>query len=136
MRSALRPFRPLKPGEILQEELDVRGWTQADLAEILDQPVQAIDAIITGERAIMSNTPMSLSRALRTSPKYWLNLESAYRLDLLHNGHSSRRRSGHEQASSSWLAPHTSWGGTRTGESIRGGEARLRVPASGGEVVR
>jgi HTH-type transcriptional regulator/antitoxin HigA len=81
MRSALRPVRP---GEILQEELDVHGWTQADLAGTLDQPVQAIDAIITGERAIMSNTPMSLSRALGTGPKYWLNLESAYRLDLLY----------------------------------------------------
>jgi addiction module HigA family antidote len=86
MKSALhlRPFRPVKPGEILQEGLDARGWTQADLAEIFDQPIQVIDAIIIGERAIMSNTPMTLSRALRTSPKYWLNLESAYRLDLLH----------------------------------------------------
>lgn len=84
MKSALRPFRPVKPGEILQEELDVRGWTQADLAEILDQPVQAIDAIITRERAIMSDTALALSLALRTSPKYWLNLESVYRLDLLH----------------------------------------------------
>jgi HTH-type transcriptional regulator/antitoxin HigA len=84
MGSALRPFRPVKPGEILKEELDVRGWTQADLAEIPDQLVQVIDAIVTGKRAIMSNTAMTLSRALRTSPKYWLNLESAYRLDLLH----------------------------------------------------
>jgi addiction module HigA family antidote len=70
----LRPFRPVERGEILQEELDVRGWTQAGLAGTLDQPVQVIDAIVSGERAIMSDTAMALSRALGTSPKYWLNL--------------------------------------------------------------
>jgi HTH-type transcriptional regulator / antitoxin HigA len=83
MKPALRPFRPVKPGEILQEELDVRGWTQADLAEILGRPVQAINEIIAGKKAITPDTAMALSLALGTSPEYWLNLESAYRLDLL-----------------------------------------------------
>ena len=83
MQSALRPFRPIKPGEILREELDVRGWTQVDLAEILGRPVQAINEIIGGKKAITPETAVALARALETSPEYWLNLESAYRLDLL-----------------------------------------------------
>ncbi len=97
MKPALRPFRPVKPGEILQEELDARDWTQADLAKILDRPVQAINEIITGKKAITPDTAVALSQALGTSPEYWLNLESAYRLDLLHgrrsNGNDIARRS-------------------------------------------
>ncbi|MFQ5853975.1 MAG: HigA family addiction module antitoxin, partial [Candidatus Binatia bacterium] len=97
MKPALRPFRPIRPGEILQEELDTRRWTQADLAEILGRPVQAINEIITGKKAITPDTALALSLALGTSPKYWLNQESAYRLDLLHerrsNGEDIARRS-------------------------------------------
>src|SRR5215813_9343969 len=92
MKPALRPFRPVKPGEILQEELEAREWTQADLAEILGRPVQAINEIIVGKKAITPDTALALSQALGTSPEYWLNLESAYRLDLLHE----RRSSGSE----------------------------------------
>lgn len=85
MTSSLRPFRPIKPGEILQEELDERGWTQTDLAEILDRPIQAINEIITGKKAITPETALAFAQAFGNSPEYWLNLESAYRLDLLHN---------------------------------------------------
>src|SRR5205085_11934567 len=85
MTSSLRPFRPIKPGEILQEELDERGWTQSDLAEILHRPIQAINEIITGKKAITPETALALAQAFGNSPEYWLNLESAYRLDLLHN---------------------------------------------------
>ncbi len=77
------PFRPVKPGEILQEELEVRGWTPPDLAEILGQPVQTINEILEGKRAVTSDLALLLSKALGTSPDYWLNLESAYQLDLL-----------------------------------------------------
>ena len=51
MKTTLRPFRPIKPGEILQEELDVRGWSQADLSDILGRPVQAVNEIIAGKKA-------------------------------------------------------------------------------------
>jgi len=78
-----RPFRPVKPGEILQEELEVRCWTPADLAEILGQPVQRINEILEGKRAITSNLALLLSNVLETSPDYWLNLESSYQFDLL-----------------------------------------------------
>jgi len=89
MKPPLRPFRPVKPGEILQEELEAREWTQADLAEVIDRPVQAVNEIIAGKKAITPDTALALSQALGTSPEYWLNLEAAYRLDLLHERRSS-----------------------------------------------
>ena len=85
MTEKLRPFRPVTPGEILKEELDARGWTQSDLAEILGRPIQAVNEIISGRKAIIPATAVELSRAIGTSPEFWLNLESAYRLDLLHH---------------------------------------------------
>jgi len=85
MPERLRPFRPISPGEILQDELVARGWTQSDLAEILDRPVQAINEIISGKKAIVPPTAVEFSLAFNTSPEFWLNLESAYRLDLLHH---------------------------------------------------
>ena len=89
MKPVLRPFRPVKPGEILQDELEVRNWTQADLAEVLGRPVQAINEIISGKKAITPDTALAFSQALGTSPEYWLNLESSYRLDVLHQRQNS-----------------------------------------------
>lgn len=84
MEERKRPYRPITPGEILQEELDARGWTQSDFAEITDRPLQAINEIISGKKAITPETAILFSEALGTSPEFWLNLESAYRLDLLY----------------------------------------------------
>lgn len=84
MSIPLRPFTPVTPGEILEEELEVRGWSQSDLAAVLGRPVQAVNEIITGKKAITPETAIALSQALGTSAEYWLNLESSYRLDLLH----------------------------------------------------
>lgn len=46
MSNTLTPARAVSPGRILQRELDARGWTQKDLAEITKRPPQAINEII------------------------------------------------------------------------------------------
>ncbi len=90
MTTALRPFSPVSPGEILEEELEVRGWSQSDLGGILGRPVQAINEIISGKKAITPETAIGLSEALGTSAEYWLKLEASYRLDLLHQSNDRR----------------------------------------------
>lgn len=84
MSTPLRPFTPVTPGEILEEEIAARGWSQSDLAVVLGRPVQAVNEILAGKKAITPETAIALSQALATSAEYWLNLESSYRLDLLH----------------------------------------------------
>ncbi|MCE7874387.1 addiction module antidote protein, HigA family [bacterium CPR1] len=81
-KTSPRPFRPIRPGEILQEELDARGWSQAELAEIMERPVQAVNEIVVGKKAITAETARQLARVFETTPEYWLNLETSYRLDL------------------------------------------------------
>jgi HTH-type transcriptional regulator/antitoxin HigA len=74
----------VKPGDILQEELEARGWTQADLAQILGRPVQVVNEIIAGKKTITAETAIELSKAIGTSAEYWLKLDASYRLDLVH----------------------------------------------------
>ncbi len=74
------PAETFPPGEFLKEELEARGWTQIDLAEILGRPAQAISEIIAGKKAITPETAKELANALGTSAQYWLNLESSYQL--------------------------------------------------------
>lgn len=68
------------PGEFLQEELDARGWSQTELAEIMGRPVRLINEIVAGKRAITPETAVQLGDSLGTGPEVWLNLESLYQL--------------------------------------------------------
>jgi len=81
--TGLRPFTPVSPGEILEEELLVRSWSQRDMAAVLGRPVQVVNEIVAGKKTITPETALALSEALGTSADYWLGLESRYRLDLL-----------------------------------------------------
>ncbi len=68
------------PGEFIKDELDARGWTQTDLAEIIARPVQLVNEIISAKRGITPETAKALGDAFGTSAELWLNLESMYRL--------------------------------------------------------
>ena len=68
------------PGEYIRDEIDVRGWSQLDLAEILGRPPQAVNEIINGKKAITPDTARALGEAFGTSAQLWMNLESAYQL--------------------------------------------------------
>ena len=78
----LRPARPVAPGRILRRELEERGWTQQDLAGIVDRPPQVINQIVQGKKQITPDTAIELAQALGTSAELWTNLEAAYRLQL------------------------------------------------------
>lgn len=41
-----------------------------------------ISAIVNGKRAISVDTAMRLARYFGTSPQYWLNLQTAYDLEI------------------------------------------------------
>lgn len=68
------------PGEYISEELEARGWSQLDLAEILGRPPQAVNEIIKAKRAITPDTARGLAEAFGTSAQLWMNLQSAYDL--------------------------------------------------------
>lgn len=75
-----KPAETFPPGEFLKDELEARGWSQADLAEILGRPPRLVSEIISGKRSITPETAQGLGEAFDVSPQYWLNLESAWQL--------------------------------------------------------
>lgn len=77
------PAEVMPPGEIIRDELDARGWTQNDLAEVLGRPFRLVNEIIAGKRAISPETASGLGEAFGTGPQFWMNLETAYRLSLV-----------------------------------------------------
>lgn len=70
------------PGDFLAEELDARGWTQADFAEIIGRPAQLVSGIVAGKKEITRDTATEFAAALGTSAEYWLNLQNLYELKL------------------------------------------------------
>ncbi len=69
---------PTPPGEVLAEEfLAPLGMTQVELAAKLRVPVQRINGIINGKRAITAETALLLSRVFDVSPEFWMNLQAA-----------------------------------------------------------
>ncbi|MCX7012773.1 MAG: HigA family addiction module antitoxin [Candidatus Sumerlaeota bacterium] len=72
---------PTHPGVILEEEfLKPLGITQVALAAHIGVPVQRINELVRGKRGVTPETAWLLSRALNTTPEFWLNLQMAHDL--------------------------------------------------------
>ena len=75
------PAEVFPPGEFIRDELDARGWTQGDLAQIMGRPVQAVNEIVAGKKQITPDTALGLAKAFGDDDAlYWMNLENMYRL--------------------------------------------------------
>jgi addiction module HigA family antidote len=78
-----RRLPPVHPGEVLLEEfLLPLGLTQYRLAKGLSVPPRRIDEIVHGTRAVTADTALRLARFFGTSERFWLNLQTAYDLEL------------------------------------------------------
>lgn len=66
------------PGYYIKEIVDDSGLTQADFARRMDTTPKNLSILIRGEQAISLDIAMKLSRMLRTSVEYWLNLQKTY----------------------------------------------------------
>ena len=74
------PAEVFPPGDFVQEELEARGWTQSDLADILGRDAMLVTGIVNAKRRITPETARGLADAFGTSAEFWLNLEAAYQL--------------------------------------------------------
>ena len=79
----LIPAEVFPPGEFILDELEARGWSQQDFAEILKVSQSTLSLIINGKRSINPEMAKAIADAFGTSPDIWLNLENAYQLSQL-----------------------------------------------------
>ena len=78
MSAALAEVFPV--GEILADELEARGWTQAEFAEVLGRPAQFVSEIIAGKKEITRDSAAQIAAALGTSAEMWLAMQDRYYL--------------------------------------------------------
>ncbi len=73
-----QPETVTPPGETLADLLEERNMSQTELAQRMGRPVNKINEIVNGKRAITPETALQLERVLGTSSAYWLNHEAHY----------------------------------------------------------
>lgn len=68
------------PGKYLLGELDLRGWSQVEFAEIIGRSPQFVNRIVNGKTGISARTAQEFGAALGMSAQHWMNLNTAYML--------------------------------------------------------
>lgn len=80
MTATFRTAEAFSPSEYLREELEARGWTEVEFAQILNRPPQVISEIMNDRKEITPETALEIGHALGTSAELWLNLQATYKL--------------------------------------------------------
>ena len=73
---------PIHPGEILGDELKEIGLSAKTLADVIEVPPNRLYQILAGKRNVTADTALRLSQYFGMSADFWMNLQSAYELDL------------------------------------------------------
>jgi len=75
--------KPVHPGEILSEDfMKPFRLSMNKLALDLRVPVTRIADIVAERRGISPDTALRLGRYFKTTPRFWLNLQTKYDLEL------------------------------------------------------
>jgi HTH-type transcriptional regulator / antitoxin HigA len=118
MATATQPDYVVAPGEILAEHLEVRGFSQKEFATRVQLSEKHLSQIITGKKSITVESAVKFERVLGVAAKFWMDLESQYKLDLLRiegqaeaheAGEWARRFPLQEMISMGWLPSGSSW---------------------------
>ena len=78
-----KKLKPVHPGEILSEDfLKPYRLSMNKLALDLRVPVTRIADIVAERRGISPDTALRLGRYFKTTPRFWLNLQTKYDLEV------------------------------------------------------
>lgn len=70
---------PMHPGEMLREEfLEPLGLSAGRVAKACGVPRTRIERIIREELGISGDTAVRLGKFFKTSPEFWMNLQTRY----------------------------------------------------------
>jgi addiction module HigA family antidote len=81
---------PVHPGAYLKELLDELHISQYRLAKDLGTPAMRINLIVNGKRPVTAAMALRLGRYFGQSPRYWVNLQSRYDLDVAEDALSAQ----------------------------------------------
>lgn len=77
----MKMHNPPPPRKIILEDyLKPLNITPSELADSLDLPVQKVDEMLNGDRAIDADMAYRIGLATRTTAESWLDMQQAYDL--------------------------------------------------------
>jgi antitoxin HigA-1 len=77
-----KKLAPVHPGEVLREEFLIpMNLTPYAVAQALRVPRTRIERLTREKTAVTANTALRLARYFRTTPDFWLNLQTQFDLE-------------------------------------------------------
>jgi addiction module HigA family antidote len=73
---------PIHPGKVLADELEKIKLNAKNLADVIEVPSNRLYQILAGKRNMTADTALRLGQYFGMSPDFWMNLQSAYELDI------------------------------------------------------
>ena len=74
------PFEPTHPGELIKDELEADGISQAKLAENIGVSPSLLNEVIKGKRAVNTELALLIEAAINIPADLLLNLQGAYNM--------------------------------------------------------
>lgn len=68
------------PGQLIEDLLNQRGWTQRVLSIVLDIDLSTINKVVTGKRQVDAGLALGLSELFEIPAEHFLNLQKSYEL--------------------------------------------------------
>lgn len=87
--TGLELLPPEHPGSFIKDELEARGWAQADLAFVLGWDTAQLNRLLGGTSNVTPDSAVALGDAFDVSPEFFLNLQQLYDL-----GHAKKADPG------------------------------------------
>jgi addiction module HigA family antidote len=87
-----RPRVQVHPGEILLEEFLKPGTlTQVEAARRMGIPLNRLNEVVRGRRAITADTALRLAALFKMTPEFWMTLQASWDL---HQARLAMRKAG------------------------------------------
>jgi len=81
---------PVHPGAYLKELLVELKISQYRLARDLGVPAMRIRLVVNGKRPVTAELALRLGRYFGQNPRYWMNLQTRYDMDIAEDGLSEQ----------------------------------------------
>ena len=75
------PYKPTHPGEVLKDELDVRGIKQKHLAVSIGVKQSYLSEVINGKRPVTADLSILLEKALDIPAEFWMRFQIQFEID-------------------------------------------------------
>ena len=82
----------IHPGEMIKDELEVRGITQKELAQQMGVSYTVFNEVVNGKRPVTTEYALLLEALLGTKASIWLGLQADYNMQKVRQDKSFMQR--------------------------------------------